>query len=59
MAKKIKKLGVTHEWIEVAVEFSGLVSLVCATYNTVNKVLLFAFVERWHPNTIYFHLPRS
>lgn len=36
---------------------SGLTSLVQCSYRTVDKVLVSAFVERWHPETNTFHLP--
>jgi len=42
----MNKLKAPHEQIEVAVELSGLAYLVCASYDIVDKELLFVFVER-------------
>jgi len=53
----MNKLKAPHEQIEVAVELSGLAYLVCASYDIVDKELLFVFVERWHVDTILVHLP--
>ncbi|XP_068461603.1 protein MAIN-LIKE 2-like [Phaseolus vulgaris] len=49
-------MGVHHPRILPAVELSGLVGLVGASYDTIDKGLLCAFVERWHPETNSFHL---
>ena len=38
-------------------ELSGLAGLVGASYETIDKGLLCAFVERWHAKTNSFHLP--
>jgi len=55
--KKLSKFGLSHRRIEVAVELSDLSSLVGCSYEMVDKGLLSAFVERWHPGTNSFHLP--
>jgi len=49
-------MGVHHPRILPAVELSGLVGLVGASYDTIDKGLLCAFVESWHPETNSFHL---
>ncbi|XP_068485021.1 protein MAIN-LIKE 2-like [Phaseolus vulgaris] len=49
-------MGAPHPRILPAVELSGLVELVGASYDTIDKGLLCAFVERWHPETNSFHL---
>jgi len=46
-----------HPGILPAVEFSGLAGLVRVSYDTIDKGLLCAFVERWHAETNSFHLP--
>ena len=53
----MNKMGAPHPRILPAVELSGLVGLVGASYDTIDKGLLCAFVERWHPETNSFHLP--
>jgi len=55
--KKINKLGAPHEHIEVAIDMCGLGGLVHASYESLDRGLLCAFVERWHPETNTFHLP--
>jgi len=36
---------------------SGLGGLLHASYESLDRGLLCAFVERWHEETNYFHLP--
>ncbi|XP_068461823.1 protein MAIN-LIKE 2-like isoform X2 [Phaseolus vulgaris] len=55
--RKMSKIGAPHPRILPAVELSGLAALVRASYDTIDKGLLCAFVERWHPETNSFHLP--
>ncbi|XP_068504169.1 protein MAIN-LIKE 1-like [Phaseolus vulgaris] len=55
--RKINKLGAPHERIEAAVELSGLGGLLHASYESLDRGLLCAFVERWHAETNSFHLP--
>ena len=54
--RKMNKMGAPHPRILPAVELSGLVGLVGASYDTIDKGLLCAFEERWHPETNSFHL---
>jgi len=55
--KKLSKFELLHKRIEATVELSGLSSLIGCNYEMVDKGLLSAFVERWHPKTNSFHLP--
>ena len=55
--RKVNKMGAPHPRILPAVELSGLVGLVGTSYDMIDKGLLCAFVERWHLETNYFHLP--
>ena len=55
--RKMNKMGAPHPRILPAVELSGLVALVRASYDTIDKGLLCSFVERWHQETNSFHLP--
>ncbi|XP_068478444.1 protein MAIN-LIKE 1-like isoform X1 [Phaseolus vulgaris] len=55
--RKINKLGAPHERIEAVVELSGLGGLLHASYESLDRGLLCAFVERWHAETNSFHLP--
>ncbi|XP_068491123.1 protein MAIN-LIKE 2-like [Phaseolus vulgaris] len=55
--RKMSKMGAPHPRILPAVELSGLTALIGASYDTIDKGLLCAFVERWHPKTNSFHLP--
>jgi len=52
----MNKMGAPHPQILSAMELSGLVALVGTSYDTIDKGLLCAFVERWHPETNSFHL---
>ena len=52
----MNKMGAPHPRILPIVELSGLTGLVGASYETVDKGLLCAFVERWHEETNSFHL---
>ncbi|XP_068466603.1 protein MAIN-LIKE 1-like [Phaseolus vulgaris] len=54
--RKINKLGEPHERIQAAVELSGLGGL-HASYESLDRGLMCAFVERWHAETNNFHLP--
>jgi len=54
--RKMNKMGAPHPRILPIVELSGLTGLVGASYETVDKGLLCAFVERWHEETNSFHL---
>ncbi|XP_068475266.1 protein MAINTENANCE OF MERISTEMS-like [Phaseolus vulgaris] len=54
--RKINKLGEPHERIQAAVELSGLGGLLHASYESLDRGLLCAFVERWHAETNSFHL---
>ena len=47
--RKMNKMGALYPRILPAVELSGLTALVGASYDTIDKGLLCAFVERWHP----------
>lgn len=38
------------------IKWSGLFPLVDNTYQTVNHVVITAFVERWYPETNMFHM---
>ena len=55
--RKMNKMGASHPRILPAVELSNLVGLIGASYDTIDKGLLCAFVERWHPKINSFHLP--
>jgi len=50
-------MGAPHPRILPTMELSSLVGLIGASYDTINKGLLCAFVERWHPETNSFHFP--
>ncbi|KAH7835826.1 hypothetical protein Vadar_030228 [Vaccinium darrowii] len=52
----LKKWTITNERLQQRINQSGLLPLCKATYPYCNKVLLSAFVERWHPETNSFHL---
>ena len=54
--RKMNKIGAPHPQIVPIVEVSCLVGLVGESYDTIDKGLLCAFVERWHPETNSFHL---
>jgi len=54
--RKINKLGAPHECIEAAIDMCGLGDLVHASYESLDRGLLCAFVERWNPETNTFHL---
>nr|KYP33064.1 Serine/threonine protein phosphatase 7 long form isogeny [Cajanus cajan] len=55
--RKVKSFVIKHHQIQKLVDKSGLASLLLCNYQMVNKGLVFAFVERWHPETSSFHLP--
>jgi len=46
--RNLNKLGLPHDRIQATMELSGLAGLVCASYDTIDKGMLSAFVEMWH-----------
>jgi len=46
-----------HADIELLIQSSGLFSLCNISYEVGDKGLISAFVERWHRETNYLHLP--
>jgi len=55
--RKLSKFGIYHPHIETYVLNSGLLPLSNISYETADKGLISAFVERWHRDTNSFHLP--
>jgi len=57
---KILSLGLPNEhqrWFWDPLRESGLHDLVYLGYATVPHALLMTLCERWHPETITFHMP--
>lgn len=52
---KIWELPTTNRRFMDRVTASGLLPLAQITYKYCNKVLVYAFVDRWHPETNSFH----
>ncbi|KAI5416315.1 hypothetical protein KIW84_041389 [Lathyrus oleraceus] len=48
-----------EDWFKAALSLSGMKDLCMINYTTVNHWILNAFVEKWHTETLSFHLPLS
>ena len=57
MEKKVEKFGRPALEIEGLVTGKGLIPLITCLLDTGDQGLMSAFVERWHKETISFHLP--
>ncbi|GAU28133.1 hypothetical protein TSUD_295710 [Trifolium subterraneum] len=55
--KVIKIQKPTQDWFWQYIIASGLEPLVRTNFNVLDYGLLWAFAERWHPETSTFHLP--
>ncbi|KAL5173894.1 Uncharacterized protein HKD37_16G046336 [Glycine soja] len=55
--RKVEKFGKPVPEIEGIVAATGLSSLITCSFDTGDRGLLSAFVERWHKETSSFHLP--
>nr|XP_027188667.1 protein MAIN-LIKE 1-like [Cicer arietinum] len=55
--KKLKEAVIEDEEVEQLVKSSRLYSLLKCSYEMIDKGIISAFVERWHRDTISFHLP--
>ncbi|XP_068492241.1 protein MAIN-LIKE 1-like [Phaseolus vulgaris] len=55
--RKLRKFGMPHANIKLLVQNFGLFSLCNISYEVGDKGLISAFVERWHRETNFFHLP--
>ncbi|GAU47201.1 hypothetical protein TSUD_89100 [Trifolium subterraneum] len=57
-ANKVKKIEKpTQDWFWEYIIASGLEPLVRSNFNVLDYGVLWAFAERWHPETSTFHLP--
>ncbi|GAU41862.1 hypothetical protein TSUD_366090 [Trifolium subterraneum] len=57
-ANKVIKIDKpTQDWFWEYIIASGLEPLVRSNFNVLDYGVLWAFVERWHPETSTFHLP--
>ena len=55
--RKMTKFGRPAPKIEGLVAASRLSPLIACSLDTIDRGLMFAFVERWHKETSSFHLP--
>ncbi|CAL8158022.1 unnamed protein product [Prunus armeniaca] len=39
------------------IQMSGLKQFIRCSYRNVDKIVVYTFVERWHPETNTFHMP--